>query len=301
MDSMNILKLRILMLIDKFHKATDVAEALQVKQPTVSFHMKSLEKEMGVSLFSLQQGRIMLTEAGKKLLPYAKQIISLEQEARQAVDELTEESQGQLHLGAESISGTYLLPTLMAKFAERYPDCRIQLEIQSPDAIKQLLKQGEIDFAFLDDRESLPEYTVAEPVASDQVGVIRSASARAPEVKLEEFDGTDMLDKHTWVKYSGSSVVDLYSSLVKPHLEINSWEAVKRVVSGGEALAFFPASGVDNHENAVPSVEWLPYPEADNKRSHYQINIVFQQDTHMNLMQQAFLDFIRQEVLEIKS
>ncbi|MGV6934487.1 MULTISPECIES: LysR family transcriptional regulator [Paenibacillus] len=291
---MNILKLRILMLIDKFHKATDVAEALQVKQPTVSFHMKSLEKEMGVSLFSLQQGRIMLTEAGKKLLPYAKQIISLEQEARQAVDELTEESQGQLHLGAESISGTYLLPTLMAKFAERYPDCRIQLEIQSPDAIRQLLKQGEIDFAFLDDRGSLPEYTVAEPVASDQVGVIRSA--RAPEVKLEEFDGTDMLDKHTWVKYSGSSVVDLYSSLVKPHLEINSWEAVKQVVSGGEALAFFPASGVDNHENAVPSVEWLPYPEAD-----YQINIVYQQDTHMNLMQQAFLDFIRQEGLEIKS
>jgi DNA-binding transcriptional LysR family regulator len=256
--------------------------------------MKSLEKEMGVSLFSLQQGRIMLTEAGKKLLPYAKQIISLEQEARQAVDELTEESQGQLHLGAESISGTYLLPTLMAKFAERYPDCRIQLEIQSPDAIRQLLKQGEIDFAFLDDRGSLPEYTVAEPVASDQVGVIRSA--RAPEVKLEEFDGTDMLDKHTWVKYSGSSVVDLYSSLVKPHLEINSWEAVKQVVSGGEALAFFPASGVDNHENAVPSVEWLPYPEAD-----YQINIVYQQDTHMNLMQQAFLDFIRQEGLEIKS
>lgn len=301
MDSMNILKLRILMLIDKFHKATDVAEALQVKQPTVSFHMKSLEKEMGVSLFSLQQGRIILTEAGKKLLPYAKQIISLEQEARQAVDELTKESQAQLHLSAESISGTYLLPTLMAKFAERYPDCRIQLEIQSPDAIKQLLKQGEIDFAFLDDRDSLPEYTVAEPVASDQVGVIRSASALAPAFKLEEVDGPDVLDKHTWVKYSGSSVVDQYSSLVKPHLEINSWEAVKQVVSGGEALAFFPASGVDNNENAAPSVEWLPYPEADNQRSHYQINIVYQQDTHMNLMQQAFLDFIRREGLEMKS
>ncbi|MCP3794650.1 LysR family transcriptional regulator [Paenibacillus sp. CH40] len=296
---MNILKLRILMLIDKFHKATDVAEALQVKQPTVSFHMKSLEKEMGASLFSLQQGRIILTEAGKKLLPYAKQIISLEQEARQAVDELTEESQGQLHLSAESISGTYLLPTLMAKFAERYPDCRIQLEIQSPDAIKQLLKQGEIDFAFLDDRNPLPEYTVAEPVASDQVGVIRSATALAS--KSEEVDGPDMLDKHTWVKYSGSSVVDHYSSLVKPNLEINSWEAVKQVVSGGEALAFFPASGVDNNDNAVPSVEWIPYLEADNQRSHYQINIVYQQDIQMNLMQQAFLDFIRREGLEMKS
>ncbi|MDY8025437.1 LysR family transcriptional regulator [Paenibacillus polymyxa] len=292
---MNILKLRILMLIDKFHKATDVAEVLQVKQPTVSFHMKSLEKEMGVSLFSLQQGRIMLTEAGKKLLPYAKQIISLEQEARQAVDELTEESQGQLHLSAESISGTYLLPAFIAKFAQRYPECRIQLEIQSPDAIKQLLKQGEIDFAFLDDRESLPEYTVAEPVASDRIGVIRSASAHAST--SAELDGPDMLDKHTWVKYSGSSVIDLYSSLVKPHLEINSWEAVKQVVSGGEALAFFPACGVHNDDDGVPSVEWLPYPEADSKKSHYQINIVYPHETPLSIMQQAFLDFTRQEGL----
>ncbi|MGQ3479014.1 LysR family transcriptional regulator [Paenibacillus sp. TY11] len=296
---MNILKLRILMLIDKFHKATDVAEALQVKQPTVSFHMKSLEKEMGVSLFSLQQGRIMLTEAGKKLLPYAKQIISLEQEARQAVDELTEESKGQLHLGAESISGTYLLPTIIAKFAQQYPECRIQLDIKSPDAIKQLLKQGEIDFAFLDDRESLPENTVAEPVASDQIGVIRSASVQVS--KSAEVDGPNMLDMHTWVKYSGASVVDPYSSLVKSHLKINSWEAVKQVVGGGEALAFFPACGVHNDDSSLPSVEWLPYPEADRERNRYQINIVYPQDTHLSMMQRAFLDFTRREGLEIKS
>ncbi|AHM65317.1 LysR family transcriptional regulator [Paenibacillus polymyxa SQR-21] len=290
---MNILKLRILVLIDKYHKATEVAETLQIKQPTVSFHMKSLEKEMGATLFSLQQGRIMLTEAGKKMLPYAKQILSLEQEARQAVDEQTEESQSLLHLGAESISGMYLLPTIMAEFAQQYPEWRIQLEIQSPDVIKQLLKEGDIDFAFLDDGESLLENTVAEPVASDQVGIIRSASTETS--KSLDINGLDTLDKHIWVKYSGASVVDSYSSLIKSHLEINSWEAVKQVVSGGDALAFFPACGVRSEDRTVPSVEWLPFPEADKKKSYYQINIVYQQDTHRNMMQQAFLDFIRRE------
>ncbi|MGG4220411.1 LysR family transcriptional regulator [Paenibacillus jamilae] len=290
---MNILKLRILVLIDKFHKATEVAEALQVKQPTVSFHMKSLEKEMGANLFSLQQGRIMLTEAGKKMLPYAKQILSLEQEARQAVDELTEHSQGQLHLGAESISGMYLLPAIMAEFAQQYPECRIQLEIQSPDVIKQLLKEGKIDFAFLDDAEPLLENTVAEPFASDQVGVIRSTLAETS--KSLDISGSDMLDKHIWVKYSGTSVVDRYSSLVRSHLVINSWDVVKQMVGSGEALAFFPACGIRNEDQTIPSVEWIPYPENDSQKSHYQINIVYQQDTHLNMMQQAFLDVIRQE------
>lgn len=296
---MNILKLRILMLIDKFNKATDVAKALQVKQPTVSFHMKSLEKEMGVPLFSFQQGRITLTEAGKRMLPYAKQIISLEQEARQAVDELAEESQAQLHLGAESISGSYLLPSIMTKFAQKYPECRIRLEIQPPDIIRQLLQQGEFDFVFLDDQSPLPEHTVAEVVASDRIGIIRNIVAHAS--KSVNVDRPDILDEHIWVRYSGASAIDSYSSLLKPYLETNSWEAVKQVVGNGEALAFFPACGVHNDNSGVPTVEWLPYPETDGESDCYQINIVYQRDTHQSIIQQAFLDFIRKEAQKIKN
>ncbi|WP_068496968.1 LysR family transcriptional regulator [Paenibacillus kribbensis] len=299
---MNILKLRILMLIDKFHKATDVAEALQVKQPTVSFHMKSLEKEMGVSLFSLQQGRIMLTEAGKRMLPYAKQIISLEQEARQAVDELTEESQSQLRLGAESISGTYLLPSVLAKFAQQYPECRIRLEIQPPDIIRLLLEQGELDFVFLDDKGPLPEHTVAEVVASDRIGIIRNKNVHTS--KSADVDRSDILDKHAWVRYSGASAIDLYSSLLKPSMETNSWEAVKQIVGGGEALAFFPACGVHSDISSVPTVEWLPYTEVtetDEESDCYHINIVYQRDTHQSMIQQAFLEFMRQEAQKIRN
>ncbi|EHS58435.1 LysR family transcriptional regulator [Paenibacillus sp. Aloe-11] len=299
---MNILKLRILMLIDKFHKATDVAEALQVKQPTVSFHMKSLEKEMGVSLFSLQQGRIMLTEAGKRMLPYAKQIISLEQEARQAVDELTEESQSQLRLGAESISGTYLLPSILAKFAQLYPECRIQLDIQAPDTIRLLLLQGELDFVFLDDKSPLPEHTVAEVVASDRIGIIRNKKMHTS--KSVDVDRSDILDKHAWVRYSGVSAIDSYSSLIQPSMETNSWEAVKQVVGGGEALAFFPACGVHSSIGSVPTVEWLPYTEViktDEESDCYHINIVYQLDTHQSMIQQAFLEFMRQEAQKIRN
>jgi DNA-binding transcriptional LysR family regulator len=299
---MNILKLRILMLIDKFHKATDVAEALQVKQPTVSFHMKSLEKEMGVSLFSLQQGRIMLTEAGKRMLPYAKQIISLEQEARQAVDELTEESQSQLRLGAESISGTYLLPSILAKFAQQYPECRIQLDIQAPDTIRRLLLQGELDFVFLDDIGPLPEHTVTEVVASDRIGVIRNKNMHAS--KSVDVDRSDILDKHVWVRYSGASAIDSYSSLLKPSMETNSWEAVKQVVGGGEALAFFPACGVHSDIGSNSTLEWLPYTEViktDKKSDCYHIHIVYQRDTHQSMIQLAFLEFMRQEAQKIRN
>jgi DNA-binding transcriptional LysR family regulator len=300
---MNIFKLRILMLIDKFHKVTDVAEALQVKQPTVSFHMKSLEKELNVSLFTSQQGRIMLTEAGKRLLPYAKQMVTLEYEARQAVEELGEQSKELLNLGAESISGTYVLPALIARFVKQYPECRIRLEIQPPEKVRALLKQGEIDFAFLDDGSYPPEHTVAEPVVSDRIGMIRSVQHSSKQEGVGELE---MLDKCEWVRYSGASVVDhvmkndfmktgpdKHRVLLKPHLEINSWEAVKQVVSDGEALAFFPACGVCNDDSGVQPVEWLPWPDGENDRYH--INILYKYNTNLSMIQQAFLDFTRAE------
>ena len=48
---MNYMKLHILVLIEKYKKVTDVAAELGLKQPTVTFHMKSLEAELGTPLF----------------------------------------------------------------------------------------------------------------------------------------------------------------------------------------------------------------------------------------------------------
>ena len=61
---MNLLKLEIVVLIKKYKKLTIVAEQLGVKQPTITFHIKSLEEELGVPLFELRSGRYFLTEAG---------------------------------------------------------------------------------------------------------------------------------------------------------------------------------------------------------------------------------------------
>ncbi|MEI0735993.1 LysR family transcriptional regulator [Paenibacillus sp. JTLBN-2024] len=52
---MNLLKLHILVLIEKLKKVTDVARELDMKQPTVTFHMKSLEEELGVALFETKR------------------------------------------------------------------------------------------------------------------------------------------------------------------------------------------------------------------------------------------------------
>lgn len=59
---------------ETFLKAADV---LSISQPTLSRHIKSLEAELGVTLFERTTRSLKLSEYGEVLLPYAKQIIEL--------------------------------------------------------------------------------------------------------------------------------------------------------------------------------------------------------------------------------
>lgn len=84
---MNLLKFQIVELLDKHRKVTAVAEVLGLKQPTVTYHMKSLEQEYGVKLFEPRMDKVILTEAGRALLHYAGKINSLAAEARRTAQE----------------------------------------------------------------------------------------------------------------------------------------------------------------------------------------------------------------------
>lgn len=69
---MNTIKLKGFCFIVEHKKMTVIAPTLQVKQPSVSFHIQSLEEEMGVKLFHTHTGRYFLTEVGEAFYHYAK-------------------------------------------------------------------------------------------------------------------------------------------------------------------------------------------------------------------------------------
>ncbi|MBD2846494.1 LysR family transcriptional regulator [Paenibacillus sp. IB182496] len=105
---MRLLKLRILVLIDRLHQVTAVAQALQMKQPTISVHMKKMEQEWGVKLFAARPGRIVLTEAGRALLPYAASIVALYEEAEEKVVALRDSGRQRVAIGLTDAAAVWL-------------------------------------------------------------------------------------------------------------------------------------------------------------------------------------------------
>ncbi|TKI94829.1 LysR family transcriptional regulator, partial [Bacillus wiedmannii] len=146
---MNLLKLEIVVLIKKYKKLTIVAEKLGVKQPTITFHIKSLEEELGVSLFELRSGRYFLTEAGEALHHYACKIDALMKEARRVTQEFKDFHKGAITIGASYVPATYLLPEIIHQFQCEFPNIKITLMVKTAPEIRTMLQNHEIDLGII--------------------------------------------------------------------------------------------------------------------------------------------------------
>ncbi|WP_274912572.1 LysR family transcriptional regulator [Streptomyces sp. WZ-12] len=106
---------------------TRAAERLFISQPALSKQIRQLETGLRVRLFHRDRRTVTLTEAGAALLPRARELLGLWDEAQRAVSDAAAAEAAVLTLGVSTSVGRGLLPAVRAQFAERRPNWRIQV------------------------------------------------------------------------------------------------------------------------------------------------------------------------------
>ena len=101
---------------------------LYVSQPSISFQMQNLEKQLDVNLLerNKKQNKVLVTEAGQLLLRYSYRILSICEEVKEA---LNDSQMGQLTVGGSQTTGTYVLPRMIGLFREQYSYFSINLDL----------------------------------------------------------------------------------------------------------------------------------------------------------------------------
>lgn len=127
--------------LKSFSKAAD---ALYLTQPTVSGHIKNLEAELDTKLLDRLGRRIIPTEAGNVLYRYGVQLLSLREEARQAIDSISGTVTGMLNIGGSTIPGAYILPSFIRSFKKRHPAASIRLLIEDTEKIASAVLAGDL-------------------------------------------------------------------------------------------------------------------------------------------------------------
>ena len=152
---MDLADLRIFLAVIREGGVTRAAQRLHRVQSNVTTRIRQLEDDLGVALFLRQGKRMQLAPAGRTLLDYAEQILTLSERARAAVQDRT--PRGLLRLGAMESTAAVRLPGPLAAYSRRYPDIRLELRTGNPTQLATAILSDEIDAALL-----------AEPVPAAQ-------------------------------------------------------------------------------------------------------------------------------------
>ncbi|AZQ48261.1 LysR family transcriptional regulator [Bacillus albus] len=240
---MNLLKLEIVVLIKKYKKLTIVAEKLGVKQPTITFHIKSLEEEIGVPLFELRSGRYFLTEAGEALHHYACKIDALMKEARRVTQEFKDFHKGAITIGASYVPATYLLPEMIHQFQCEFPNIKITLMVKTAPEIRKMLQNHEIDLGVISAApfdESLLQETKIMPDT-----LVLAFSKEHPFSKKENVTLQDIEKERILLHRNPSTTRDLLTKWMLEHnitfqseIELDSLETMKQILKYGNGVAF---------------------------------------------------------------
>ncbi|MDI5889596.1 LysR family transcriptional regulator [Halomonas rhizosphaerae] len=118
-------------------------KVLHRTQSAVSLQIKRLEDQMGQSLLERTSRSVLLTAPGERLLPYARHMLKLEDEAREA---LGETRRGELirFATSEEQAAAYL-PALLPRYAERFPDTRLEIHCDMSASLVKRFQEGLLD------------------------------------------------------------------------------------------------------------------------------------------------------------
>src|SRR4029077_12717280 len=113
-----------------------------VAQPSLSQQIQKMEAEIGQRLFDRLARSVVVTEAGKCLLEYARRILVEIADARRCVDDLKHDVTGRLSIGALPTIAPYMLPALITKFQSRYPKVTLEILEDTTDSLALRLEDG---------------------------------------------------------------------------------------------------------------------------------------------------------------
>jgi DNA-binding transcriptional LysR family regulator len=153
------------------------AEELRVAQPAVSQQIRALEVDLGVDLFDRIGKKVTLTDAGRALLPYARQILATVEAAENEVRERGQLKRGRTSLGAPPTVSTHLLPARLTQFKQNCPGLEVTLREAGTETLLGLIEDGKLDLAIVA-TEVLPAAVEAEPLLEEPY--VLAVSVRHP-------------------------------------------------------------------------------------------------------------------------
>jgi len=272
---------------------TRTAERVNTVQSNVTAQIKALEEELGAKLFDRLAKSVVLTDAGRRFLPYAERALCTMDEGVRVVKSGSE-PEGTLTIGAPESVMTYRLPEVLRRFQKKYPKVELQFRPYWDESVVRELESGRLDVAIV------MAHTAEWPQMKSQkmgvepilvLGEVGHPLARQKAVRPEDLAGQTMLLTEAGCGYRRNFERAMAEANAKPGsvTEFSSVEAIKQCLVAGMGLGVLPEIVVARELAAgqLSALRWAG-PELD-----IGIHVVWHKDKWVSPNIAAFLNALK--------
>lgn len=246
--TMDMKQLNTFLTVSDLLNFTKAADALGYAQSSITAQIRQLESELGTVLFERIGKKVSLTQAGRKLIPYATQILQLSDNMKNAVSD-TDRPSGTLTVGtAESLS-IYRLPAILREYRRLFPEVDIELKLLSCGEFLPGLSVGTIDIAFAIGARIGVKYVKEALELPETIQVLACPGhplSKRRDLQPDDFEKEALLLTGRDCCYRGAFMKRLADANINPRivLETDSIQVIKQAAMSGLGICVLPAIAV---------------------------------------------------------
>lgn len=246
---MDLRELRSLVALADSGSLTKSADRVHLSAAAVHRQLKVLEEELGLRLYEREGRQLKLTQAAEMLLPMVRNLLAQYEAVRSAVTEWKGLERGVVRIGTGPTFSTYILPSLLEEFREKYPEVELLVETGHTPQLIELLRNGLIDFVFIV-YSGTSDSSQLEVVATWDFEVVLVASRQhSPPSRPHLAE----LQKFPFVLYKKESIfeniIDRYFAdhdfRPRVTMRLDNAEPIKAMLHSGFGISMLPLWTVD--------------------------------------------------------
>jgi DNA-binding transcriptional LysR family regulator len=260
---LDLLKLKTFRVVAATSSFTRAGAELGYSQSSVTTHIQSLERELGVPLFDRFGKKVILTEIGREMLDYANRLLALAEEAKAAVSRF-ENLTGPVSVGAPDAVVTYRLPEVLHQFQTLYPHVHLTVasRADSRAQVDEVL-DGTLDLAVVADELVHSGQLTTTCLGNEEILIVKAPHYEfisAEPFGWEALAASRILltDRSCAFRLLFERVLAAAQVSLPDTLELGTIEAAKQCAIAGMGLAVLPkmALSAELEHKQLVSVRW---------------------------------------------
>lgn len=247
------------------------AKACHVSQSTLSAGVVELEETLGATLVERNHRNVLLTTLGIDVVARATDILVSVDELVSVCEAAGQPFHGKMRMGVIPTIAPFLLPGLLTRLREEYPDFMLYIREDLSENLVQALQAGELDVLLL-----------ALPFAADNVDVMPLFDdpfylasrpdhplAKRAHLKTRDLDGEDLLlleDGHC-LRDHALEACRLRETQISVPYQATSLSTIVQMVANGIGITLLPKMAIDTGITSGTDLVVRPFEQAEVQRS----------------------------------